>query len=140
MQNVEVLEVLSAPDISGVVRHTRNVIAEKTGLQGAVLDKLIDKITQQYTLFMRLKAEHTDLNLVPSEFVDDMWHCHHLRNRSYEEYCRWLGVNGLVYHDPDVKKSNIDDGWKRTKRLLEGTGLRLEECEFEGLKRPANCI
>jgi hypothetical protein len=59
------------------------------------------KRAEEYLKFMKLKVEQPAAQLAPSHAVDQVWHCHILDTRSYQQLQTILMPDGgFVHHNP----------------------------------------
>jgi hypothetical protein len=105
--------------VSGInLAPLRGKLAEEKGWSDADLDQL----ERQYKRYLNLKMRHPEEDLVPTQFIDEMWHAHILDTRAYAEDCQrvfgcflhhypYLGVGG------EQEKAKLDDAFTRTSTL-----------------------
>lgn len=93
-------------------------LAEEKGWGDADLQELV----RQYKMYLNLRLVHPDKALVPTRFIDEMWHAHILDTRAYADDCHrvfgeflhhypYLGVGG------EQEKARLDDAFQQTATL-----------------------
>lgn len=109
------------PSVSGIdLTALRIKLAEERGWDEADLNEL----ERQYKMYLNLRLIHPSEALVPTRFIDEMWHAHILDTRAYHDDCQrvfgeflhhypYLGVGG------DQEKAKLDDAFQRTAALWE---------------------
>jgi hypothetical protein len=64
-----------------------------------LLPRYVAKAIELYRMFLALKSIHWEQRLVPSEPVDEVWHCHILMTQKYRDDCQFL-FGMYLDHDP----------------------------------------
>lgn len=88
----------------------------------------LNAMERQYRQFLTLKLRFPEHELVPTRFIDEMWHAHILDTRSYARDCE-LVFGYFLHHYPylgvggEGAKQQLDDAFVATVALwAEGFG------------------
>jgi hypothetical protein len=78
------------------------------------------KRADEYMKFMQLKVEHPTAQLAPSHAIDQVWHCHILDTRSYQQLQTVLmPEGGFIHHSPVLaEQPNYELRYANTLSLL----------------------
>jgi hypothetical protein len=94
-------------------------------------EKVQDAIAN-YKLFLKLRATHPKVELVPTATIDEVWHSHILHTERYIEDCKAI-FGKYIHHRPSFKKdpaelAEFKKKFKETQRLMfEAFGEPFEE-------------
>lgn len=78
---------------------------------------------QGYLQFLRAIDQHPTAALVPSQDVDEVWHCHLLDTHKYAADCQWL-FGRFIHHNPYLgmgtpeQVAQLTTAWQETQQLL----------------------
>lgn len=104
------------PKVSGIdLNALKAKLAEEKGWSDADLDNL----ELQYKRFLTMKLKRPEMDLVPTKFIDEMWHAHILDTMAYAGDCQaafgyflhhfpYLGVGG------EQEKAKLDHAFDET--------------------------
>lgn len=79
---------------------------------------------KQYRMFLFLIYLHPNTQLVPTQEIDIVWHCHILNTRKYRKDCQML-FGRYIDHEPDsefwdkVNSISLDTAFAHTQALFE---------------------
>ena len=73
------------------------MLAEPEGF--GLEDKLADSAIESYRRYLKLCAKYPDRRLVPSHFIDNVWHQHILDTRAYARDCNAV-FGDMLHHYP----------------------------------------
>ncbi|MEW6494435.1 MAG: glycine-rich domain-containing protein-like [Cyanobacteriota bacterium] len=79
---------------------------------------------KQYRMFLFLIYLHPNTQLVPTQEIDLVWHCHILNTRKYRKDCQML-FGRYIDHEPDsqfwgkVDSISLDTAFAQTQALFE---------------------
>lgn len=76
-----------------------------------------------YLQFLKAIDQHPTAALVPSQDVDEVWHCHLLDTHKYAADCQWL-FGRFIHHNPYLgmgspeQAAQLTTAWQETQQLL----------------------
>lgn len=79
---------------------------------------------KHYRMFLFLIYLHPNSQLVPTQEIDFVWHCHILNTRKYRKDCQML-FGRYIDHEPDsqfcgkVNSISLDTAFEQTQALFE---------------------
>lgn len=101
---------------------------------------------QGYLQFLRAIDRYPHMALVPSEDVDEVWHCHLLDTQKYAADCQWL-FGRFIHHNPYLGtpttggKEALAQAWQETRRLLQTSADELAGGSWGWLSDgPSTCV
>jgi hypothetical protein len=67
-----------------------------------------EQVEEEYRMFLTLKKRYPQTQIVPTQLVDEFWHCHILDTRAYERDCD-SALGGFLHHFPYLGTRGPDD-------------------------------
>ena len=110
----------------------------------------VRKSIEQYKKFLELKRKYPNLELVPTEEIDSVWHAHILDTKNYAKDCELL-FGKFLHHAPyfgpygHESQDDMKDWFKETSNVWKKEyGEVLEEplrfrCRDKKCHAPSNC-
>ena len=110
-----------------------------------------EKAIAHYVMFMALKHEYPNVEIVPSEEIDRVWHHHILDTQNYGADCQQV-FGSFIHHFPyfgirsEADRQNLNTTFARTQALFkEHFGVSLSESSVcvlpnKGKAQPSVCV
>jgi hypothetical protein len=99
-----------------------------------------------YVMFLALKHQHPDLEIVPSQEIDRVWHTHILDTQKYTQDCQQV-FGGVLHHFPyfglkgEEDRQNLLTSFARTQSLfLEHFSISMTVESEDESNKPSICI
>ncbi|MCT7985838.1 hypothetical protein NG796_21415 [Laspinema sp. A4] len=99
-----------------VMKYDLTVIRERFLNDHPELSERVDDIELLYRKYMYLCSINTQKNSllgVPSDEVDEFWHCHIIHTRSYQNFCQHISGH-FIHHNPHSNSVTYEQ--KRTAK------------------------
>jgi len=138
-EQMELIDITSKNLLAQVMTYDLSLIRERFLKDHPELSSRLDSIELVYRQYMYLCAIKPKMSLsVPSNEVDEFWHCHIIHTRSYQDFCNDI-AGYFIHHAPHSALATNKEKKVARRNLLSLFVIHFKDSTFaESLKCGVN--